>query len=375
MIPYLICFIITPLFTYLAETSFKEKSKNKAVFYSLIAILIPSIIAGIRDLSVGVDAEIYVAPVLKGIGNMSLLSAFKTYSLEKGYILLVYLVSYITQNPNMLLFLIHLIITVCIYLTAYKCRNKISMTIFMTVYILFMYTKTLNLIRQSLGTAIFIYSLTYLFNKKYLKTSIFFAIALTFHSSVIFLGIIYILFFINNLRIKYNIKILIFILLIVITFVFAINMQSIIKFLTFELKILPDTYYSYFSNIIVGNNNYVDFIIKTILMIIASIIVINDKNKENLSINITLLECITLGLIFTVAMFYIGQLGEIYRISFSFVLIGTIYIFSNIFNILKDDLFNKLSSYGIIVAILLLQWIIYYVINGEASLYPYIFMK
>lgn len=375
MIPYLVCFIVTPLFTYLAEKKFKEERKRIGIFFSLLAILIPSIIAGIRDLSVGVDAQIYVEPVLREIKGMSLIVAFERYSLEKGYILLIYIISFITQNPNIALFIIHLMITTIIFVTAYKCRNKISMTIFMTVYILYMYTKSLNLIRQSLAIAIFICSLVYLFEKRYRKTLILFIIALTFHSSVIFLTIIYILFFINNLRIKYNIKILIFILLIVITFIFAINMQSIMKFFTVELKILPDTYYGYFSNITTENNNYVDFVIKMILMIIASIIVVNDKNKEKLSINITLLECITLGLIFTVSMFWIGQLGEIYRIAFSFVLIGTIYIFSNIFNIVKDDLFNKLSSYGIIVVVLLLQWIIYYVINGEASLYPYIFMK
>lgn len=375
MIPYLVCFIITPLFTYIAEKSFKEEKRKKGVFFSLIAIIVPCIIAGVRDLSVGVDAEIYVAPVLKQIRGKSLLVAFETYSLEKGYILLVYLVSFITKNPHMLLFLIHLIITSGIYLTAYKCRNKISMTIFMTVYILYIYTKSLNIIRQSIALALFIYSLTYLFKKKYINTFIIFIIALSFHSSIVFCGVIYILFNINNSKIKYNVKILIFILITIITFICAINMQSIMKFLVFELNILPETYYNYFANMISIDKNYVDLVIKIALMIIASVIVMLDKRKENLSANITLLESILLGVIFSVTMFFIGQLGEIYRIAFSFIAIGIIYIFSNVFNIVKDDLFNKLSSYGIIVALLVLQWIIYYVINGEASLYPYIFMK
>lgn len=375
MIPYLICFIITPLFTYMAEKSFKEEKRKKGIFFSLIAIIVPCIIAGLRDLSVGVDAEIYVAPILKQIQGMSLLVAFNTYSLEKGYILLMYLASYITNNPNMLLFLIQLIITVCIYLTAYKCKNKISMTIFMSVYILYIYTKSLNIIRQSIAIALFIYSLTYLFNKKYIKTFIIFIIALAFHSSIAFCGVIYVLFIINNLKIKYNIKTLIFIFIIVITFICAINMQSIMKFFVFELNILPETYYNYFADMISIDKNYVDFIIKIALTTIASVIVYYDKRKENLSVNITLLESIVLGVIFTITMFFIGQLGEIYRIAFSFIAIGMIYIFSNVFNIVKDNLFNKLFSYGIIVALLLLQWIIYYVINGEASLYPYIFMK
>lgn len=375
MIPYLICFIITPLFTYLAEKGFREEKKRKAIFFSLIAILVPCIIAGLRDLTVGIDAEIYVAPVLKQIQGMELLSAFGNYSLEKGYILFVYLISYITQNPNILLFLIQLIITVCIYLTAYKFRNKISMMIFMTVYILFMYTKSLNIMRQAIALALFIYSLTYLFNKKYINTLIIFIIALSFHSSIAFCSIIYVLFIINNIKMKYNIKMLIFLFTIIITFICTINMQSMMKFLVFDLNILPETYYNYFSDMISTDKNYVDFAIKIALMVVASVIVWYDKRKENLSINITLLESIALGVVFTITMFLVGQLGEIYRIVFSFITIGIMYIFSNIFNIVKDDLLNKIFSYMIIVAVLLMQWIIYYVINGEASLYPYIFMK
>lgn len=375
MLPYLACFIITPLATYIAERGFKEEKKKKAILFSLIAILFPAIIAALRDLSVGVDAEVYVAPVLKQIKGMSLMHAFEIYSLEKGYILLVYLVSFITKNPNMLLFYIHFIITLFIYLSAYKCRKKINMTIFMTVYILFMYTKSFNLMRQSIAIALFIYSLACLFNKNYLKTCIAFLVAVSFHSSIILCGIIYIIYIINNLKIKHNIKILIFISIIIITFAFAINMQNIIKWLTYGLKILPERYYNYFSDVTLLSKNYVDFVIKMILMIISFVIVKYDKRKENLSINIVLLESIVLGVIFTSAMFFIGQLGEIYRTAYSFISIGIIYIFSNTFNVVKDNLFNKLTSYGVIVSVLILQWIIYYVINGEASLYPYIFMR
>lgn len=375
MLPYLACFILTPLATYIAERGFKEKRKKKAILFSLIAILFPAIIAALRDLSVGVDAEVYVAPVLEQIKGMTLMHAFKTYSLEKGYILLVYLISFITKNPNVLLFYIHFVITLFIYLSAYKCRNKFNMTIFMTVYILFMYTKSLNLIRQSIAIALFIYSLACLFNKNYLETCIVFLVAVSFHSSIILCGIIYIIYIINNLKIKYNIKILIFISIIIITFVFTINMQSIIKWLIYGLKILPQKYYNYFSNITSMDNNYVDFVIKIVLMIISFVIVKYDKRKENLSINIVLLESVVLGVIFTLIMFFIGQLGEIYRIAYSFISIGIIYIFSDAFNVVKDNLLNKVIGYGMIVSILILQWIIYYVINGEASLYPYIFMR
>ena len=56
---YALCFIISTLLAFLADTAFKKKFKKTGIFLLFLVVLIPSIIAGLRALDVGRDIDVY----------------------------------------------------------------------------------------------------------------------------------------------------------------------------------------------------------------------------------------------------------------------------------------------------------------------------
>ena len=62
---YLFCFIWTPLFVYIAEKQAKIGNKKNCCMFMFFAILIPSLVAGLRSLDVGRDIGTYITPTIK----------------------------------------------------------------------------------------------------------------------------------------------------------------------------------------------------------------------------------------------------------------------------------------------------------------------
>ena len=375
MIPYLIVFIFTPLCAYLSEKSFNNKQKYKGVLFAILTILIPSIIAGFRDISVGVDGKVYVEPVLRSFKGLTISRAWGLHKIEKGYIILTYIVSLITLNPNVMLFIINLIISYFIYMTAFKYRNHINMTIFIIIYVLYFYTKSLNIMRQCIGIVIFMYSLTFLKNKNYVKAFIFTFLAILFHNSILICCSIYLLFFINNLKIKKIYKTFITIFLLIGVAFLSFNIREIVKTLVLDWDFLPQKYYDYTNKITNFKFNYIDLIVKGFLAFLALMVCNNEKENEDDIFNRTMFESIIIGLILTISMATIGQSGEIHRLSFAFVYIGASYLNSKVLKLVKNNLFNKVIVYLIIIGILFTFWIVSYMIGNEANLYPYRFIN
>ena len=374
MIPYLAVFIFTPLFTYYSEKNFKNNEKIKGVLFAILTILLPSIIAGIRHISMGVDGTIYVEPVLRSFKGLTISKAWGLHKIEKGYIILTYIISTITMNPNVMLFIISLIINYFVFMTAYKLRNNVNMTLFMIIFVLYFYTKSLNIMRQAIGISIFMYSLTFLKKKDYLKTFLYTFLAVLFHDSILICCFIYVLYFINNLKIKPKTKMMIISSLMILVMFFSFNIKWIVKILVVDLNIIAQKYDDYLTNIHNFKFNFLDLFVKIFLFILAWIVCRYEKNKEERMYNLTMLESVIIGLILTISMAYIGQSGEIHRLSFSFVYIGTSYLISKIFFVMKK---NHINQYGIslmIISVLSFFWIVSYIIGHEAQLYPFIFM-
>jgi len=106
---YIICFVLTIVSTFLAEKNFKNKRKVWGMFFSVMAIFIPSIISGVRQIGVGRDVNLYVTPVISRALNAQNLSAYLsgTSYVEKGYSLLIYfIVRMITSHVAFSLFCI-----------------------------------------------------------------------------------------------------------------------------------------------------------------------------------------------------------------------------------------------------------------------------
>lgn len=172
-----------------AGTSNDGTARRHGAFLAALAILIVSLLAGLRASSVGVDTSLY--PVVNT--NMALrYSNFIDYLLDQPDIgaeplsaLVVWLCSRLDCGTAPLLFSYQLLTIVPVYLAARKFDGRLSVTIAMAVYLFFFYNNSLNMMRQSVSCALFLLSFAeYYSHGKVNKASVFAAAcALLFHRS------------------------------------------------------------------------------------------------------------------------------------------------------------------------------------------------
>ena len=202
---YIICFIFAILFIYLSEKNFNKKRKVAGTFFFILSLFVVCLIAGVRDLSVGTDIWYYFYDIFYrfSVKGQSLFFVMSSTSVELGFLLLVY-ASSIFNNVHISLFFAELAVALPIYLFAYKQRSKYSMCYTIAIFLLTMYCRSLNLMRQSIAIALIIYSIPFFEEKKYKKTAIVFIIACLFHFSAIASVLIYIFSMLSRKKIKYK---------------------------------------------------------------------------------------------------------------------------------------------------------------------------
>lgn len=208
MVAYIICFTTTILFTYVAEKFLNKNKKKMWIFFSIVAIVIPTFFAGVRAQGVGRDMTMYVINFLELAVKYDFseyMGICNTTSVEAGYSILVYLISKISSDFHYVLFFIQLIPCLAIYYFAYKNREISKMWIIMLVYMLTLYLKSFTIMRQSIAVGLIAISLIKFKDKKYIKTLIFFVMAYMFHTSAVIAVFMYIIIYVNNLK-QVNLK-------------------------------------------------------------------------------------------------------------------------------------------------------------------------
>lgn len=378
MIPYLVCFTMTPLFTYFSEKSIKAKKYYRAIIYAIIAILIPSIIAGVRHMSVGVDGEVYVRPYFNLFKTFTLKDVIlrsSNYNLEPLFGILLYICGFFSNNPNIVLFIIQILITTVLYWTAYRNRNEMSMTIFMLVYSLVFFAKSLNIMRQSISLAFFILSLSYLKEGNLKNTFISFFIAMLFHTSIIILSILYMLYFLNKKNNSTVIKITFLLAILFFIIIFSMFLNEIISFLV-NIEILPERYYMYSQQIESVDFNFswlmYNFLLLCISFYISSI---ESRDSKINAMNFTMFESTFIAFLFLIIMLFVGNSGEIYRISYSFLIVGIMELFPQIYRCLKNDNTNYIMGTFIMALILSAFFYLSFVFVRQAKIYPFRFQE
>lgn len=167
----------------------------------LIALLIPAILAGVRDYSVGTDVLVY--------GNAWFNRAFtvdyKTYvewatssSIGSGYAFLNYVVSRFSDNPHVFYFIYNLLENILIFLGIKHFRGNINVTLGMATYYFLFFNVLLNILRQGMALALIVWGLKYVVDKKFVKYILVVAIATLFHSTAILAVVIYLVYWVFN---------------------------------------------------------------------------------------------------------------------------------------------------------------------------------
>ena len=153
MIIYLITFLITCVLCAILQRYIKNKTLK--VIFSIIIILIPSILGGFRDLTIGTDVLVYGEDYFNYATNYnSLIDYITAFDMDIGYLTINFLVSRFTSDVHIFLFVLQLIINTLVFIVMYRYKEKIPLWMSMLCYLTLYYCRTFNFLRQSLALAI-----------------------------------------------------------------------------------------------------------------------------------------------------------------------------------------------------------------------------
>lgn len=187
MTAYLIAFFCSSLMMKLSDLT---KKKYLRVAFVIIAILILSVIAGIRDFNIGTDVRIYVVPdFLKAkshMGNFIVFFTDRNNGMELVYMIIQYLCAMFFNTAHSTLFILSLFTNLFIYLgiSSKKLSSFPTWAVWLLYCFLF-FNPSLNTMRQALAQAIIFYIFANIDEMKLYKMIIFFVLAMLNHSSAI----------------------------------------------------------------------------------------------------------------------------------------------------------------------------------------------
>jgi hypothetical protein len=186
LIVYIIAFALSLLGVRIADLWYEDQ--RRFIAGSLLAVLPPILIAGLRDSTVGSDMELYIVPIFNGIAsNGQNLSEFiDSYpEIEIGYLFVNYVIAQLTDQPFFLLLSIHILIIVPLYITAMRWREQLSPVLFMFIFYMIFYQESLSIVRQSIALSFSMLAFTFFWEKKFIRYFLYMAIAFLFHQTAV----------------------------------------------------------------------------------------------------------------------------------------------------------------------------------------------
>lgn len=368
---YLTVFALSTFCSFIAHNN-KENilnnTKIKRILWIASAIFSVSLLAGLRAETIGTDILVYGNTVFYNMSNSpSIFSyyaeAIDIFQLEPLYIFLNYLISRITNAYWVFYLVLALLINGIFYSSIIVLKEKIYPSLSWLIYLLFFYSHTLNIMRQSLATALMIFALALLIENKEKKSIVFLIFSLLSHYStgIVAIGLFIILYVFK--KVEKPLKLLIIFLLISILIVLGI--QPLSQFLL-KINVLPDRYSIYFTG-----ERGVGFSLNSLVLklpLIAYSLAKIKKIRKN-----DQLFCFFLLMLILDFLFYQLRIVNVVfsRLSFYF---GVFQIFSFPY-LLKEYVPDpKENRYAVLLytGYLLAVWIYQIIYIGVNEIYPYV---
>ena len=278
-----------------------NKSKTKKFIYIVLSCILLSLLAGLRNYSIGIDTQQYFSNYYV-IGFLNNISEISSLRYEYGFSALCYVLNKISSNPQLLIFVTSIFINISVCTFIYKNSDNIVLSIIL--YILFnFFFSYMNIMRQAIAIAIVLFGFEFLKEKKYIKYIIVVLLASFFHASALLAILMIFLKFV-----KFD-KTTIFTTILVMLIFFVIGRDLFIFLCNFSPRL-----YEY-----IGGNydvsNYFgalfNFLIYIYFFIFGMLLLKNYntdfyKNKEdinNIYIGIISIACIFSALIMKVSIF------------------------------------------------------------------------
>lgn len=209
---YILVFTLSLLCFKWAQYFNKNQNKKFFYFFSVLGIIIPCLLAAVRDLSMGTDTDTYVKRIFEQAIVDNNLFTFVQHpnSAVKDFLYLFtsFICARFTKNISVLLFVNELLVILPLYIALVKSNKKSGSIVFgMFIFFMFFYNQSFNLTRQSIAISFSILAIHYLNEKKDLKFIFLSIIACLYHSTALILLLIYVLYKIEDKFKKYPIKI------------------------------------------------------------------------------------------------------------------------------------------------------------------------
>jgi len=201
MIYYLVCFSLSLFLLWFGQKIRHGQCEPFRWLIYGIALLIPTTLAGVRDLSVGTDVLHYAYPIFKEAHVIPHIEGFSiTYDgwIGTGYLWLNFALSRVTSNFNVVLFVIMLIEIIFVFLAIYQWRDRFPIWLGMLVFYTFFFNLSFNIMRQCLALSIAFFGIKYVFERKFLLFAFWVFLGYLFHSSALIVLIYYPLFLYAN---------------------------------------------------------------------------------------------------------------------------------------------------------------------------------
>ncbi len=186
MIVYIVTFALSLLGAKIADLWFDDQRRFLAG--SILAVLPPILIAGLRDSTVGSDMELYIVPIFNGIASngQNLMEFIDSYpDIEIGYLFVNYVIAQLTDQPFFLLLCIHILIIIPLYITAMKWRDRLSPVLFMFIFYMIFFQESLSIVRQSIALSFSMLAFTFFMEKKNIRCFLYMIVAFLFHQTAI----------------------------------------------------------------------------------------------------------------------------------------------------------------------------------------------
>lgn len=379
MAVYLLSFAISLLLIGCNE----KKRKEYFIFFSIIALLIPCLVAGLRAETVGTDVLVYVKPMVEAAENADSFKEYWNsswffewrdkfvYEHEIGFAAVVYGAAKLTGSLGFVLFVIQAVTVVPIYAALALNRKNAPVWPGMLVYYLMYYNSTLNMMRQWMAMGLLLLAFRMLLDKKHGQCALYTALAVLFHYSAIIVLPIYLTWWFLGLfrkrtlvqgQIRVSSKMLMVLLIFAAGLVVLLNLDLV-------LRLMIAAGLGRFSNYLSGNSLSLLYNQVVIRMPVLCITLFSwQRFRKATPAAVFFLTMMLLDLL-------ASQIASIapyaFRIAFYFAQYAILAI-PYLFKYQKTP-FEKQAVALILVAFFTVYWLYNYVLIGAHETYPYEF--
>lgn len=366
---YLGTYLISALFAFFATRLSPKKNKITIVVFSFIAILLPSLLAGMRATNIGTDIEFYL---INNFDVAKSATSFKSYlpliyAKEPLYLAIVYCCAKVFGNVQVLLFVISFLTILLVYLSAWKWKKYLSVPMFLLLYDFLYYNDSLNIIRQHLAMAILLLGIDYLLQRKYKIYVLFIIVASLIHTAAL-IGFVFVLCHCYMLGSQKKRKRK-FVKLkeVIILFASGVGICGIRFWVTLavDIGLLNSRYLYYFQNASVSNN-VTDTLIYS-LEIVTILLLSKQLNKY-----VKEYEYLKINAYLNIILLQLARIMNYgHRLSLYFGLINLLLIVQ--ISKIERNKNKRLLINGLIYMIAIGYWIYIYCIGGVSQTFPYRF--